>query len=111
MNKNVIALCITALMLIGCTKVVHRPIVVHEGIFKPSDYASYQEISYSSKPNNDNKSENCGIMEFIDYRGGEFDEVIGIRAEETTTSTSLGPLVLKTETVCKYRGYGVVFKK
>ena len=107
MNKNVIALCITALMLVGCTKVIHHPIVVQEGIFVPSDYASYQEISYSSKPEN----ENCGIMEFIDYRGGSFDEVIGIRAEETTTSLILGPLVLKTETVCKYRGYGVVFKK
>ena len=104
--KKLILLLFPILAMTGCTTTIHTTISNNDGEVNPDYYTEITPISVSEE----DRAEGCNLMEFLDPKMKNFDNVIDIRAVQTQTIMGFGMLTISNKYNCEYRAFGVKYK-
>ncbi|MCF0222261.1 MAG: hypothetical protein HUK19_08210 [Fibrobacter sp.] len=103
MKKMLLALAAFAMYLTGCTVTTHQMKTFGDHEINPDFYSEITPITAS-------EDGACSISEWYDANLNDFDNIVDIQAEESTTSMGFSVLVFSSTTVCDYRAFGVKYK-
>lgn len=108
MKTKLLGLMSFILLLMGCTSVTYRPVVMDAVAPDPAYYSVMVPLEQQEGAD---ENSNCSVSSFLFSKAGIYDAIIGLRVEEREEKTQFLSFVISRQVTCSYRAVGVKYAR